>query len=192
MSIVLPSFLPTFLPFSTILTKVLNVKIPKGLNAGDEFIFEISPEDLAQASNVDGSAKRSSGKSYEAMKSPPLLNAEPQLDSILGSNPYRDFGMALLIGMLIGLSIVFGFILGVLHVTEPLGPNGLPMNHNSSEDSNSPTQQLAQRMKSKSTGGGTTTSSSTTASARKVLKSILNGAAGSGEKRRNKNKDKRK
>ena len=65
------------------------VKVPKGLKSGDGFIFEM----------------------------PPSLPSSGFLDREIVN--VQDFCMALGVGLLIGLSIVAGFLLGVLTVTDP-------------------------------------------------------------------------
>lgn len=217
----------------------LNVKIPKSLKTGDEFVFQISEEELARAANGAAAAKatgvggngggptqsgskikdRSSSSSKKPAAggeavTPLLVDAEPASKKISSSavlpamvsgagsgsgsagNPYLEFGAALCIGVLIGLSIVFGFFLGVLAVTEPLGPNGLPLSHG---DGGPATQQrratnggAAKNIVGASNKAGSA-AATTSASARKVLKSVLNGAAAGGKKRNgimNRNKSK--
>jgi hypothetical protein len=66
------------------------VKLPKGLKGGDSFMFEIP--------------KKSS-------------NRISFLDREIAS--LHDFIVALGLGVLIGLSIVIGFLLGILYITDP-------------------------------------------------------------------------
>jgi|Transcript_10084 hypothetical protein len=67
-----------------------DVKLPKGLKGGDSFMFEIP--------------KKSS-------------NRISFLDREIAS--LHDFIVALGLGVLIGLSIVIGFLLGILYITDP-------------------------------------------------------------------------
>lgn len=69
------------------------VKVPSGLKSGDSFVFEMPETD-------GGSPRRDKG----------FLDRE--IVNI------QDFLMALAVGLLIGLSIVAGFLLGVLVVTD--------------------------------------------------------------------------
>lgn len=72
-----------------------DVKVPKGLKGGDSFIFE--------------------------MPTPALSSEKKKKSSFLDREiaSFHDFFMALTVGVVIGLSIVTGFLLGVLYVTEP-------------------------------------------------------------------------
>lgn len=86
-----------------------DVKVPKGLKQGDSFIFEMPDEDL-------------SSTTCRLMEKTP-----PKELSIKGGKGFldreivdlQDFAMALGVGLLIGGSIVFGFLVGVLYVTDP-------------------------------------------------------------------------
>jgi len=86
-----------------------DVKVPKGLKPGDSFIFEMPTE--AMASNKSKSA--GDPLKYSSKKS----NGKGFLDREIVD--IHDFAMALGVGLLIGGSIVFGFLVGVLYVTEP-------------------------------------------------------------------------
>jgi len=76
-----------------------DVKVPRGLASGDSFVFEM-PEAIIPA-------------------------AEPQTKGFLDREivDLEDFITALSVGLLIGLSIVFGFLAGVLVVTSDSGGN---------------------------------------------------------------------
>lgn len=67
-----------------------DVKVPKGLKGGDTFIFEMPKTTSIKNSFLDREIA--------------TLN---------------DFFMALAVGVVIGMSIVTGFLLGVLYVTDP-------------------------------------------------------------------------
>ena len=132
-----------------------DVKIPKGLNPGDTFIFEMSVPDEnavkeAQKARTTG-AGSSSGAAGGGGGRSGLLPHVPRGTggvTIAGSSSVagtaisaaattssipshgcgfldreivdtRDFVAALGVGMLIGVSIVSGFLVGVLMVTEP-------------------------------------------------------------------------
>jgi hypothetical protein len=71
-----------------------DVKVPKGLKGGDSFIFEMPKAQLTK-----GATKSSF------------------LDREIAN--LHDFLTALVVGVGIGLSIVTGFIVGVLVVTDP-------------------------------------------------------------------------
>ena len=75
------------------------MKVPRGLGSGDSFVFEM-PETILPA-------------------------AEPQNKGFLDREivDLEDFITALSVGLLIGLSIVFGFLVGVLVVTSGKGGN---------------------------------------------------------------------
>ena len=62
-----------------------DIKVPKGVNGGDSFIFEMPKHSF--------------------------------LDREIAS--VNDFFMALAVGVVIGVSIVTGFLLGILYVTDP-------------------------------------------------------------------------
>lgn len=76
-----------------------DVKVPKGLKPGDTFVFDFP----AVKGLVPKSKKKTTSSSF--------------LDREIASA--HDFVMALAIGVIIGLSIVTGFLLGVLYVTDP-------------------------------------------------------------------------
>lgn len=80
-----------------------DVKVPKGLKGGDSFIFEMP------TSGNNNKKKKSLSKSSNKRNS--------FLDREIAS--FHDFFMALAVGVVIGMSIVTGFLLGVLYVTDP-------------------------------------------------------------------------
>jgi len=71
-----------------------DVKIPKGLKSGDSFVFEMPEAESERPAEIKGFLDRE------------IVNLQ-------------DFMMALAVGLFIGLSIVAGFLLGVLAVTDP-------------------------------------------------------------------------
>lgn len=73
-----------------------DVKVPKGLTGGQSFIFEMP---TVRTSKVESKHKQGVW--------------DGEIDSL------HDFGMALIIGIGIGLSIIAGFIIGILVVTDP-------------------------------------------------------------------------
>ena len=83
-----------------------DVKVPKGLKGGDSFIFEMPT----------GNKKKKSVSSSKSSSNNTKRNAT-FLDREIAS--FHDFFMALAVGVVIGLSIVTGFLLGVLYVTDP-------------------------------------------------------------------------
>eukprot|EP00548_Thalassiothrix_antarctica_P006296 CAMPEP_0194140006 /NCGR_PEP_ID=MMETSP0152-20130528/9602_1 /TAXON_ID=1049557 /ORGANISM="Thalassiothrix antarctica, Strain L6-D1" /LENGTH=141 /DNA_ID=CAMNT_0038838063 /DNA_START=48 /DNA_END=473 /DNA_ORIENTATION=+ len=83
------------------------VKVPNGLKSGDSFVFEM-PESPTSSSTSITSTPSSSDKGFLDRE---IVNLQ-------------DFVMALAVGLLIGLSIVAGFLLGVLVVTAPQSTTG--------------------------------------------------------------------
>ena len=121
-----------------------DVKIPKGLREGDSFIFEMSvPDETAvkeahkaradSASTAAGGAPGGTGTATTSSQGRGFLdrfrhewNRTAYITSPEGCGfldreivDTRDFIAALGVGMLIGVSIVSGFLVGVLMVTEP-------------------------------------------------------------------------
>lgn len=130
-----------------------DVKIPKGLNPGDTFIFEMSVPDEnavkeAQKARTTGAASSSGAAggggsgllphvprgtggvatAGSASVAGTAISAAATTSSIPSHGcgfldreivDTRDFVAALGVGMLIGVSIVSGFLVGVLMVTEP-------------------------------------------------------------------------
>ena len=121
-----------------------DVKIPKGLKEGDSFIFEMSvPDETAvkeahkaradSASTAAGGAPGGTGTATTSSQGRGFLdrfrhewNRTAYITSPEGCGfldreivDTRDFIAALGVGMLIGVSIVSGFLVGVLMVTEP-------------------------------------------------------------------------
>ena len=70
------------------------MKVPKGLKGGDSFIFEMPKEPTSKKHNT----------------------VQSFLDQEVSS--VNDFVGALAIGVIIGLSIVIGFLAGILYVTD--------------------------------------------------------------------------
>ena len=132
-----------------------DVKIPKGLNPGDTFIFEMSVPDenavkeaqkarTTGAGSSSGAAGGGGGRSCllphvprgtggvttagSASVAGATISAAATASSVPSNGcgfldreivDTRDFIAALGVGMLIGVSIVSGFLVGVLMVTEP-------------------------------------------------------------------------
>ena len=71
-----------------------DVKVPKGLKSGDSFVFEMPDTETERPSEIKGFLDRE------------IVNIQ-------------DLMVALVVGLFIGLSIVGGFLLGVLTVTDP-------------------------------------------------------------------------
>lgn len=71
----------------------LSVRIPKGLQPGQSFVVSV-PENTNDED----------------------VEVVPHV-----KHPYTELGVALCVGVLIGCSIVFGFVLGILYVTDPKG-----------------------------------------------------------------------
>ena len=70
-----------------------DVKVPKGLKGGDSFIFEMPKQPTSKKHKVQS-----------------FLDQE--------ISRVNDFIMALTMGVIIGLSIVVGFLVGILYVTD--------------------------------------------------------------------------
>lgn len=70
-----------------------DVKVPKGLKSGDSFVFEMPDAESERPTEIKGFLDRE------------IVNMQ-------------DFIMALVVGLFIGLSIIGGFLLGVLTVTD--------------------------------------------------------------------------
>jgi len=77
-----------------------DVKVPKGLSTGDSFIFEM-PDTVPIVVKVE--------------------NPKGFLDREIVN--IQDFIVALAVGLLIGMSMVTGFLVGVLVVTEGITPS---------------------------------------------------------------------
>mmetsp|Transcript_26535 Transcript_26535/g.44295 ORF Transcript_26535/g.44295 Transcript_26535/m.44295 type:complete len:177 (+) Transcript_26535:154-684(+) len=98
-----------------------DVKVPKGLRSGDSFVFEMPETGFSNNSNSGktgnngDSSKDDSGKNGSAAPSS-TVEIRGFLDREIVN--MQDFAMALGVGLLIGLSIVAGFLLGILHVTD--------------------------------------------------------------------------
>lgn len=73
-----------------------DVRVPKGLKPGNSFIFEMPTEEKT---------------------SKPLLSRPSFFDREIMDK--QDFLNALAVGLCIGMSIVLGFLIGVLLVTDP-------------------------------------------------------------------------
>jgi len=65
------------------------VKVPKGLKGGDSFIFEMPKNSTKDITFLDREIAS-----------------------------WNDFFMALMVGVLIGMSIIMGFLVGILYVTD--------------------------------------------------------------------------
>ena len=98
-----------------------DVKVPKGLKSGDSFIFEM-PEKKSHASNSANSSGSHHPKNPEERSDAPKKSkGRSFLDREIVN--MQDFVMALGVGLLIGFSIVIGFLFGVLFVTDPNVPD---------------------------------------------------------------------
>ena len=113
-----------------------DVKVPKNLKAGDDFIFEmtgVNEDKVREMSRQLEEYEKSGKRRHLAPQSiPPAGNRQagelsaagqqgPGSSSFLDREIInrQDFLTALAIGMLIGLSIVGGFLAGILLVTDP-------------------------------------------------------------------------
>jgi hypothetical protein len=93
----------------------VRVRFPKKLKAGSVFYFVIPNDDDSKSKPPDPSA---------------IFDASTE-----GPSAIRDWVISIGLGLVVSVSIIFGFITGVLYVTEPLnslqphqlqppGPNG--------------------------------------------------------------------
>ena len=85
------------------------LRVPKGLKPGDSFVFDISDKDSSITIASDVTNLNSQIAASTKQKQSTFLDRE-----VLH---LRDFLVALGIGLVIGISIVVGFVLGVLSVT---------------------------------------------------------------------------
>lgn len=85
-------------------SQVVRVRIPKHLNPGDAFVFHLDEKEESSSGEADSAP-------IEAL--PSDVEEQPSV--------YAEFGTAVCLGMLVGMSIVLGFIVGVLHVSDPEG-----------------------------------------------------------------------
>jgi Na+-transporting methylmalonyl-CoA/oxaloacetate decarboxylase gamma subunit len=80
-----------------------NVKVPKGMKTGDSFIFEMSVDQLNNPEALlETIKKRDAEKGFLDRE---IVNAQ-------------DFLLALCVGLIIGMGIVFGFLIGILWATQ--------------------------------------------------------------------------
>jgi hypothetical protein len=95
-----------------------NVRVPKEVKTGDSFLFTITPEQLVAAKQEDNKQQQ---QPQEPDLDPTLvIGTTKTMKPPVLFHDYTDLGMALCLGFIIGFSIVFGFLLGVLYVTESL------------------------------------------------------------------------
>lgn len=100
----------------------VEMRVPKGLKPGDSFVFDINDKDskITIANDVQKLNQQVAASSKAASSSNTTANAAED-----GSNNFldrevlhlKDFLVALGIGLLIGISIVVGFVMGVLSAT---------------------------------------------------------------------------
>jgi hypothetical protein len=105
-----------------------NVKVPKGLQTGDSFIFEMSvdqlnnPQALLDSLKDNSTATNNANASSKKKKNTTATNnysPKPKkgfLDREIVN--LQDFCLALTVGLMIGLGIVLGFLGGILYVTK--------------------------------------------------------------------------
>lgn len=91
-----------------------DVRVPKGLKPGNSFIFEMPADALINK----GMAQQSGSKGLsdtDLFKNSSLAGGFLDREIV----DRQDFLAALAVGILVGLSIVAGFLFGVLIATEP-------------------------------------------------------------------------
>ena len=109
----------------------LSVRVPKQSQPGDPLVFEISKAEL-MAADVDKLVVEAATFNKTASSSSSPLRRSKSFGNFHDGSSSRlpmpwfcnEFGMALGMAALIALSMVCGFLLGILYVTQPLGPNG--------------------------------------------------------------------
>jgi len=94
----------------------LSVRIPRGVSAGDAFLFEVSKDEI----KAGQSAEIRNSKSDKVISPFPAGSSSYRKRPILGILTRSDLIMACILGFAIFLSILFGFILGILYSTKPL------------------------------------------------------------------------
>lgn len=85
-----------------------NVKIPKGLRAGDSFILEMPVDQLNNPQKVLDSIREDQSKFTPT-------NRKGFWDKDITS--IQDFALALAVGLIVGMGIVAGFTAGILYAT---------------------------------------------------------------------------
>jgi uncharacterized protein related to proFAR isomerase len=91
----------------------VQVRFLMTLQKGDIFYFNIDTIGNESSKAINNS----NNKQVESSPGEVIFEATTE-----GPSTLRDYGTSVGLGLIIGVSIVFGFILGVLSVTEPLGP----------------------------------------------------------------------
>uniref|UniRef100_A0A7S1UNX3 Uncharacterized protein n=1 Tax=Grammatophora oceanica TaxID=210454 RepID=A0A7S1UNX3_9STRA len=120
-----------------------DVTVPPGLKSGDYFVFEM-PDASSSSSSGDNNGRggnSSTTTTTTTTKRSSTSNNTTQIAKNISKNgavwgfldreivSLQDFLMALGVGLLIGFSIVCGFLLGVLFVTDPtakIASTGVP------------------------------------------------------------------
>jgi len=114
---------------------ILIVRVPQNSKPGDSFLFELTEDELKrererqqQQGKKNDTVSNEPTKIYEAKPAKKASNLATTTSNTEGSSSsaFREFATAMVLGMLVGASIVVGFLLGVLSVTDPLvgGPDG--------------------------------------------------------------------
>jgi hypothetical protein len=124
---------------------MVNVRIPKHAKAGDAILFELSQEELTAAlgsSSNNNSSSSSNSNSNNAIFNGRVEDLEKIRQSVVKELTLKaaqaqalatttttkqkrlfecsDIFLSFCFGLLIGFSILFGFALGILYVTDPI------------------------------------------------------------------------
>jgi len=94
-----------------------DVRVPKGLTPGNSFIFEMPADALMDHHRPNGMNPSGGGGTGMVNQKIPFGWMGGFLDREIVDQ--QDFMAALAVGVLVGLSIVVGFLGGVLLATEP-------------------------------------------------------------------------
>lgn len=97
-----------------------DVKIPGGLKPGDSFVFDISVDRLTDPQALLDTLKEKSMDSGSHSRRKGFLERD-----IVSMN---DLLLALSVGLIIGLGIIFGFIVGILYATRKV-ESDMPLMH---------------------------------------------------------------
>lgn len=100
------------------------LRVPKGLKPGDSFVFDISDKDssitiASDVTNLNSQIAQNGGGGAKNKKNNTTSSGAGGPGNFLDREVLhlRDFLVALGIGLIIGISIVVGFVMGVLSAT---------------------------------------------------------------------------
>jgi hypothetical protein len=102
----------------------LNIRVPKHSQPGDSFVFDIAKSELLRQQQQQQKGADVKHTSTLILDATPASASATSSSGLSLNTFYSKLGVAFGTALLIGLSILFGFMLGILYVTQPLGPNG--------------------------------------------------------------------